>query len=304
VILINSDMSNNAAIKIEVVVPYQCLLGEGPVWDAKTNVICWIDILKGDIHEYSPDRKKHSTITVNQMVGAIAICKSGGFMGALKNGFGFIDRKTGTVKMIGNPEWHLPANRFNDGKCDPEGRFWAGTMACSNEHEAGSLYIINKQKIIKKKADAITISNGLAWSPDHLVLYHIDTPTSEVTSFQYDRVTGNISNRKIAFKIPKEDGLPDGMTIDNNGKLWIAHWGGWQVSRWDPVTGEKLFSFSLPVSKVTSCTFGGKELTDMYITSAMQELSEDELKEQPLAGSLFVIRNCGFKGIPANEFDA
>jgi sugar lactone lactonase YvrE len=122
-------------------------------------------------------------------------------------------------------------------------------------------------------------------------------------SYQFNKITGDISNRKVVLKIPQEDGHPDGMTIDTEGMLWIAHWDGWQITRWDPNTGEKLSHIKLPVSRVTSCTFGGPELTDLFITSARIGLTDEALKEQPLAGALFVIRNCGYQGLPAFEFN-
>jgi sugar lactone lactonase YvrE len=159
---------------------------------------------------------------------------------------------------------------------------------------------INKSE---KKINNTTISNGIAWNSDNTILYFIDTPTFEVVSYQFNKITGDISERKVVIQIPKEDGHPDGMTIDTEGMLWIAHWDGWQVTRWNPLTGEKLSFIQMPVSKVTSCIFGGPELKDLFITSARKGLSEEALKEQPLAGALFVIRNCGYQGLPAFEFN-
>lgn len=295
-------MIKTTGLPIEVVIEHSCLLGEGPVWDATRNIICWIDILNGEIHEYSPVQKTRRTIEVHQMIGSIALCKNGNFLAALKDGFHFINRETGVINKIGNPEAHLPNNRFNDGKCDPGGRFWAGTMSLSEEQNRGSVYVVEKDLAITKKIEDVTISNGIAWSPDHQIVYYIDTPTFEVASYNYNKSTGNISHKKMAIKIPKTDGYPDGMTIDKEGMLWIAHWEGWQVTRWNPVTGEKLQSIQLPVAKVTSCTFGGENGEDLYITSARTGLTEDEVQKQPLAGSLFVLKNCGYKGMPAFEF--
>ena len=165
----------------------------------------------------------------------------------------------------------------------------------NEEPNAGSLYAF-ENNIVQKKIENVTISNGLAWSIDHKTMYYIDTPTFEVVAYKFEKKIGCISDRQVALKIPIEDGFPDGMTIDDEGMLWIAHWDGWQVTRWNPNTGKKLLCIKLPASKITSCTFGGKDLTDLFITSAYVGLSEDELKAQPLAGSLFMIRNCGFKG--------
>ncbi len=289
-------------MRIDTVVEHACLLGEGPVWDARHNSICWVDILNGEIHEFSTENKSHKIIPVYENIGAISICKDGNLLAALKNGLAFINRENGLIEMIADPEEHLPANRLNDGKCDPAGRFWVGSMSLVEDEAAGSVYVLEKDLSIFKKIENVTIPNGMAWSLNYQTFYFIDTPTYEVVAYDYDKNTGSISNKKTIIKIVKEDGFPDGMTIDSEGMLWIAHWDGWQVTRWNPATGEKVFAIKLPVAKVTSCRFGGKKFEDLYITSAKTGLSENELMEQPLAGYLFVIKNCGFKGIPAVEF--
>lgn len=287
---------------MEVIGDYKCLLGEGPVWDADRNTICWIDILSGKIHEYSFLDLSHKIHHVRQTIGSLAICESGDFVAALKDGFAFIERKNGEVKMIVNPEQHLANNRFNDGKCDPAGRFWAGTMSLTEDKGAGSLYVLENNHTYSKKMEGVTISNGMAWSSDQKQLFYIDTPSMKVSAFDYDVINGSISNRRTVIQIEESDGYPDGMTIDSEGMLWIAHWNGWQVSRWNPANGEKLLSIKLPVAKVTSCTFGGDNLTDLFITTAQVGLAQNELLDQPLAGSLFVIRHCGFAGTPSFKF--
>jgi len=277
-------------------------LGEGPLWDPSRKLICWVDILNGQIHEWCPESKKRHTLSVGQMIGAMAVCNDETYIAAMKNGFGFVNRKTGDVKMVANPEANLPGNRFNDGKCDPAGRFWAGTMPISEDEDSGSLYVLSAGDKVEKKESDISISNGLAWSLDNKVLYYIDTPTLKVVGYDFDIENGNITNKRTIINVPKEEGFPDGMTIDNEGMLWIAHWGGWQITRWNPKTGEKIAAIKLPVSNVTSCAFGGESLEDIYITSARKGLSSAELEKQPLAGSLFVIRKSGFIGVPAYKF--
>src|SRR5690606_35766901 len=222
---------------IEVVSEVKSELGEGPVWDAPRRLICWVDIINGLIHEWLPEKKIHHTIKVGQMIGAMAVCTDGNYVAALKNGFGFIDRRTGEVDLITDPEADLPDNRFNDGKCDPSGRFWAGTLPLSEDTDTGSLYILNRDRSVEKREDKITISNGLAWSLTDRAFYYIDTPTMKVVRYDYDNGTGAIGNKETIINIPREAGFPDGMTIDSEGMLWIAHWGGWQVTRWNPATG-------------------------------------------------------------------
>jgi sugar lactone lactonase YvrE len=237
------------------------------------------------------------------MIGSFAVCNNGDLVAGLHHGFAFISRPDGKLKMIVDPESEIPTNRFNEGKCDPAGRFWAGTMAISEILHQGNVYVLDRDLKCRKQIEHVSISNGLAWSLDHKTLYYIDTPSFEVVSYDYDVSSGEISNKKSVIKINvKEEGYPDGMTIDEEGMLWIGHWDGWQVARWNPLTGEKIGSIKLPASRVTSCTFGGENLDDLYITTARVGLTEEALAAQPLAGEFFVVKNCGFKGLPAFEF--
>jgi sugar lactone lactonase YvrE len=175
-------------------------------------------------------------------------------------------------------------------------------MSFSEAPGAGGVYVLGNDLSVTQKMEGVTVSNGMAWSTDHQTFYYIDSPTFEVVSYRYDKRTGNITNKKTAIKFEKKEGSPDGMTIDREGMLWIAHWDGWQVARWNPETGEKLAQIPLPVAKASSCAFGGELFEDLYITSAREGLTKDELERQPLAGSLFVVRHCGYQGMPAFEF--
>jgi sugar lactone lactonase YvrE len=287
---------------LETVCGQICELGEGPVWDTNRNSIIWIDIITGQIHEYSFATNSQKTHAVNEMIGSFAICKNGNLVLATKSGFGFLDRETGEIKNCTNPETDLPNNRFNDGKCDPAGRFWAGSMSLTENKNTGNLYVFEKNKC-NKKLENLTISNGLAWSGDHKTMYFIDTPTMQIVSFDYDKSTGNIAQKRTIINFPSNEGYPDGMTIDSEGMLWIAHWGGWRVSRWNPNTGNKLTEIKLPAANITSCTFGGDKLQDLFITSAKKGLNKSELASQPLAGAIFIIRNCGFNGLPAFKYE-
>jgi sugar lactone lactonase YvrE len=204
--------------------------------------------------------------------------------------------------MIADPEAHLPGNRFNDGKCDPAGRFWAGTMRIAEDQVgAGSLYCLDRDLTVRKMWEGITIANGIAWSSDAKTMYYIDTPTCAVAAFDYDLATGSIANRREIIRTPKEAGFPDGMTIDAEGMLWVAYWQGWRVVRWDPSTGEMLATVELPVERVTAPWFGGPNLDELYITTARIGLSDEARAQQPLAGSLFRAR-VGVAGLPAFEF--
>ncbi len=286
----------------ELVLNHSCLLGEGPVWDAANNSIYWVDILPGDIHRYSLADNKHTIFNVGQMVGAVALRKKGGLITAMQNGFAFVDFDNKTVEPIADPEAGLPGNRFNDGKCDPAGRFWAGTMPLNEKEPTGSLYMLDTNLDVTLKVPNVTISNGLAWSSDGSVMYYIDTPTRYIVAYDFDITTGDISNKRIAVDVHHEKGYPDGMTIDTDGMLWVAYYGGWEIVQYNPRTGEALQHIAFPVANVTCCTFGGPSLTDMYVTTAKKELIEDEKNKQPLAGCLFVIKNIGSKGLPPFQF--
>jgi sugar lactone lactonase YvrE len=169
-------------------------------------------------------------------------------------------------------------------------------MALDERPGAGSLYLLKPDGTAEVKVTGVGVSNGLAWSPDHRTLYYIDSPTRQVRAFDFDPATGSLSNGRVAFSIPAEEGFPDGMTIDREGMLWIGHWDGWQVARWDPASGEKLLGLKLPAARITSCTFGGEQLDDLFVTSAREGLSPKELEAQPLAGAVFVFKNCGYRG--------
>ena len=287
----------------EVVVSHTSLLGEGPVWDGNSQSIWWVDIFQGRVHQFNVPQRQHRQFNVGEMVSMVALCKNGKLLAALQSGLVLVDPETGEIKKLHDPEPHLPDNRFNDGKCDPAGRLWLGTMSLSGERGAGTVYLCDKDLGFSKKIENVTCPNGIAWDVNRKVFYFIDTPAFEVAAYNYDEQTGSITERRVAIKIPPEYGHPDGMTIDTDGMLWIAHWGGWQVTRWDPDTSRKSLSISLPVALVTSCTFGGADLHDLYITSAKTGLTTEQLELQPLAGSLFVVRNCGFNGFPAVEFE-
>jgi sugar lactone lactonase YvrE len=286
----------------QVLTNHFCVLGECPVWDVARERLLWVDILLGEIHSYYIHTSEHRVFKAGQTVGSFALCASGGLVASFQNGFALVDLETESIQWLTDPEADKSGNRFNDGKCDPAGRFWSGTMSVSGKKSAGSLYALEAGGEAVLKIPGVSVSNGLAWSPDHTKFYFIDSPTSQLAAYDYDIETGNLSNKKVIVEIPLEMGKPDGMTIDTEGMLWVALWNGWSVTRWNPYTGELLEQINLPVAQVTSCTFGGKELRDLYITTAKVGLSEEELEKQPQAGSVFVIKNIGVKGLPAVLF--
>lgn len=287
---------------LQVAVKRPTLLGEGAVWDAAASLLYWVDIFGHKVFIYNPVTDMNREIDVGQQVGTVVPRASGGLLLAMKDGFYALDTNFELLTPIINPESHLGANRFNDGKCDPAGRFWAGTMT-NDSSPGGALYRLDTDMSVTQVLTGITCSNGLTWSPDKKNMYYIDSSTREVWSFDYDEATGNISGQRTAVTISKAEGVPDGMTIDEEGMIWVAHWGGGIVSRWNPHTGDRLETIHVPVTQVTSCAFGGANLDTLYITTASVELNESDMAKYPLAGSLFQIKT-KTRGIPGFSFRA
>lgn len=286
---------------LKVVVHANATLGEGPSWDADGNRLLWVDIESHLLHVYYPDSGEDVTYEVGQSIGAVVPYREDEVIVALYEGFHKYQLSTGVLTFIANPEHDLPNNRFNDGKCDPVGRFWAGTMSLDGQANCGSLYCLDHDLSVRKVLDNVSTSNGLGWSPDGLTMYFIDTPSRQVDAFDYDQATGTTSNRRIAFKMPEGSGYPDGMTVDGEGMLWIAEWDGGRVVRWNPHTGQLLDTIVVPSGHVTSCVFGGSELEDLYITTACTGMNDELLEEQPLSGNLFRVKT-GIKGLPTVSF--
>ncbi|MBO0858010.1 MAG: SMP-30/gluconolactonase/LRE family protein, partial [Chloracidobacterium sp.] len=246
----------------ELELEYDALLGEGPVWDWRAGNLYWVDIEGFAVHKYDPETRNHKIITVGQYVGSIAMRKSGGLIAALKSGFASLDPDTREIEKIADAESHLPGNRFNDGKCDPAGRFWAGSLALDERDRDGkaNLYCLDVDCRVRLMKSGVTISNGLAWTLDEHTMYYIDTQTEKVVAYNYNRVNGDISHPQTVIKMNAvEKGWPDGMAIDEEGMLWIAHWDGGHVSRWNPHTGAEIAKIKVPVSRPTSCVFGDKD---------------------------------------------
>ena len=222
-------------------------------------------------------------------------------MVAVHHGFASLDLETERMKILADPEQDVPENRFNDGKCDPAGRFWAGTLSLQGKRGTCNLWRLDADLSVHKMLEGVSVSNGIVWTADCTTMYYVDTPTRRVDRFDYNHGAGEITNRSVAVRIPDGLGLPDGMTIDSEGMLWVCLWQGGKVSRWDPVTGELLGTIDLPASNVTSCAFGGEDLDQLYITTARITIDEEQLKEQLLAGGLFRA-DVGVTGVPAFEF--
>jgi sugar lactone lactonase YvrE len=276
-------------MQYECLVDAKAIIGEGPVWDERNDCLYWVDILGCLIHRYDPDTGRDDQCKLDKMVGAVALRQDGTLIAALADGLATVDFASGAVMEI----WTAAAesgNRFNDGKCDPDGRFWAGTMSLTGKQETGSLYCMDRDLTVHKVLSGISVSNGLAWSPDKKFVYYIDTPVREIWRFNYDPKSATLSNRQSVIRTAPDEGMPDGMTIDRQGRLWVAQWGSSRVFCYDPESGRKITEIHFPVEQVSSCAFGGPDLNELYVTTARIGLSEESLRRQPQAGALYRVK--------------
>lgn len=276
--------------EVNVLLDIRAMVGEGALWDEQAQLFYWVDIMSNALYVYNPATGQNRLYDIGQHVGTVVLRQSGGVMLALANGFAEYDLASGKLTILSDPESHLPGNRFNDGKCDPGGRFWAGTMAYADQSTQGSLYRLDADLSVHKMLGNIAISNGIVWSHDKRTMYYIDTMVHNVRAFDYDNASGDISNERVAIPESPEMRMPDGMAIDADGNLWVAHFGGGCVRCWNPHTGQLIDQIDLPAKQITSCAFGGAELDTLFITSAAIGLDAEALAKQPLAGSLFSVK--------------
>ena len=262
------------------------VLGEGPVWDARDQALYWVDI-KG-LKIFRRDR----TGSVQQWPTPFRICSiapraRGGFIAGTERGFAEVDPVAGAYMPFHNPEPDRPDNRFNDGKLDREGRFWAGTMDDTEQTAAGALYRLDADRSSRRFDEGYRVTNGPAFSRSGRRMYHNDSSRQLTYVFDLDD-SGAPSNRRPFARFTEGQGYPDGMTVDSDDCLWIAFWDGWCVRRFSPA-GECISTIELPVQKPTSCAFGGPSLSEFYVTSASIGLSSSQRAGQPFAGGLFML---------------
>lgn len=288
----------------EVVVAYKtdAKLGEGAIWNHETNELYWIDIEGMSLNIFNPKNNKNRSFPTASQIGTVVPKNNNEALIALVDGIHTINVHTGETKLFLDMKNDLVDCRLNDGKCDPSGRFWVGSMNWQQEKGKAKLFSINKNAELNVKIDSVTISNGIVWTADKKTMYYIDTPTSQIKAYDYDDVTGNISNGRVAVQVAEELGFPDGMTIDAEGMVWVGMWNGNAVIRFNPKTGKMLRKIEVPAHNVTSCAFGGENLDTLYITTAKLDMNEEEIKKYPLAGSVFKV-NPGVKGVQSNFFN-
>ena len=319
-------------MKFEVAVRPGAELGEGPRWDAATDTLLWVDIVGRAVHRFDPRTGEDERRPVRDIPSLALPRSDGSVLVGMPGGIYTLEAATelgsepaappagpaagsstdsaagsSTGPVPGSPplvpvEADRPANRTNDGACDPAGRLWVGTMARDEASPTAGLYRVDLDLSVTRVLDGTTISNGLGWSPDGATFYFIDSPTRRIDAFDYDPASGAIENRRPLAAVEGEGAVPDGMNVDAEGCLWVALHGGWGLRRFSP-GGELLAEVRLPVARITSCCFGGPELRDLYVTTRRDGLSDAELAQQPLAGALLRL-DPGVAGLPTCAFSA
>jgi len=295
---VNGQADGPASGALDLLVDARAFLGEGPVWDARIGRIAWVDILAGRLHLTALDGATR-TIQLPSPVGCVVPRASGGWVAALADGFWAVT-EDGVTGRLADVQSDRPDLRFNDGKCDPSGRFWAGTMALDHRPGAGALYRLDPDLTVHRMLDDVSISNGLDWSLDGRTMYYVDTPTRRIDAFDFDPVSGSISGRRGFATIDRADGAPDGLTVDAEGGLWLALWDGWRVRRYRP-DGSVDREIRYPCSEVSCPVFGGTALDELYVTTAWELLDEARHAAEPHAGGLFRVHP-GVRGRPPNAF--
>ena len=288
--------------QVKVSLEIKSELGEGAFWDHRQQKLYWIDIVGKQVNIFDPVTKENIKFDTPSSVGTVVPKNSKEAVIALEDGIYMLNTVTGKIELLSDVEAEMTYNRFNDGKCDPNGNLWVGSMHWDQSAPKANLYRVEPNGHSTKMLDSVTISNGIVWTSDKKTMYYIDTPTGHIRAFDYDNKTSSISNERVAVVIPESLGFGDGMTIDAENKLWVGLWNGNAVARFDPLTGTLLEKIEVPAHNVTSCSFGGENFETLYITTSSLDMNDEESSKYPLAGALFEVKP-GVKGVAGNFFD-
>jgi len=279
---------------------FRALLGEGPVWDIATERLFWIDGLGRKLYCQDADGTPLHEWPMPKAPGSFALRERGGLIMAYRNGLALIDPFERRFTDLPTGPLEFGKERFNDGKCDRRGRFWAGTFDKNLTDPVGSLFRIEPDLSIHRAADGITLSNGIAWSPDDRTMYYCDSTPGLVRAYDFDIESGTVSNPRVFADFATRKGRPDGCTIDAEGCLWVVEVEGSQIVRFHP-DGHEMATATLPVTKPSSVMFGGPGLATLYVTSMQFGLTPEELVHQPQAGCVFAL-DVGVGGVPERRF--
>jgi sugar lactone lactonase YvrE len=285
---------------MQVINLYQCQneLGEGPLWHPEEKRLYWLDILNNKVQSLDPLAGDYHVYQLPEQVSALCLRDEQSYITAGENGFGYWFPAENRIENIAHPEQEKKDGRFNDGKVDRAGRFWAGTMTTIDASSA--LYRLDTDRTITRMVDKVTISNGIGWSPNNEYMYYTDTLRYRIYRYDFDLSTGSISNKTEFVHYSGEDGAPDGLTVDSEGCVWCALWGGFRVERYSP-SGEVINVVEVPVPQPSSCAFGGENMQQLFITTARESLSPELLEKYPESGDLFVCEP-GVTGISETFF--
>lgn len=271
---------------IEHVISMGNTVGEGPIWNSQEQALYWVDIPEGRIFRFFPAERELDTYDLGIQIGCAAFRAAGGLVMATAIGLTFWCPERNNLEVICNPESEKPGMIFNDGSVDRFGRFWVGTKS---DDGTASLYRMDQDLSTHRMETGFMVSNGLGWSPDDTKMYLTDSRRRIIYVYDFNLDQGSIHNRRIFAKPPEGEGNPDGLSVDGQGYIWSAFWGGWKIVRFDP-DGNIERVVNLPVQYPSSCTFGGATLDELYITSACKLLSSQQRQENPLAGDLFRLK--------------
>lgn len=276
-------------------------LGEGAIWNPETGEFYWVDIEGKQFHIYNPKTKVNQSFATPSRIGTVVPSGENEVVVALEDGIFKFNTKSDKFTLLSDVEADMPENRFNDGKCDPNGNLWVGSMHFEQKPFKANLYKVEPDGKAAKMMDSVTISNGIVWTSDKKTMYYIDTPTARIRAFDFDVATSTISNERVAVEVSPEIGYPDGMAIDAEDMLWVGLWNGNAVARFNPKTGALIAKIEVPAHNVTACAFGGENLDILYITTASVDMTPEEITKYPLAGSVFSYKP-GVKGVASPFF--
>jgi sugar lactone lactonase YvrE len=275
------------------------ILGEGPVWDVQEQAFYWLDIRGCLVRRYDWSSGRTQSWTLPEMVGSLAIRERGGLLLAMRSSISFFDPATGALERVAAPEAGRENMRFNDGKCDRQGRFWSGTMNDLVREPSGTLYRLDPQRGCVAQFNGLRTPNSLAWSPDGRIMYFADSRSQVIHAYPYEPATGELGAPRV-FHTVEPPAIPDGATVDAEGFVWSALYGGSRVVRIAP-DGRVDRTIELPVEQPTSCQFAGPNLDVLFITTARQRLTQEQLAQQPLAGALLAA-DVGVRGLPETRY--
>jgi sugar lactone lactonase YvrE len=298
---LEQPLMNVASPPLESVVPLSAELGESPLWEAKQQALYWVDVRGNALNRYDPESGANRVVPTAESAHAIALTRSRRLLAVLDASLAFLDPESGVLEPLVRLVQGIDDN-LNDGQCDRMGRMWVGAKARDWVTPIGGLWRVDPDGSAHRQDEGMQLSNGMGWSPDNRTMYFIDSAPRVIYAYDFDFAAGTVRNRRVLVRIAEEHGLPDGMTVDRDGFLWVAQWNGGRVVRYDP-EGRIERVLLTPVRRPTSVTFGGRDLDTLYVTSGTMRMTPEERAREPLAGNVFRLRT-EFQGLPEPRFAA